>query len=125
MRGGKIINKKKSKQISRKKSRKSESNNGGEMNKERLLEIYYNKEIECDHLWIDYPLLLVDENEEKLLFLKKDLEDFGMNMKPALIVHIDSTGGHLDAGTIIYNLLNEFKEKKPIITVVEHQCRSA
>lgn len=93
--------------------------------KQKLLDLYYNKDIICDHLWIEGDLYYTDADEQKIVDIRNDLELFSKNNNPALIVHIDSTGGDPLAGKLLYNLLREFNQYKPIITVVEFTCMSA
>jgi len=94
--------------------------------KQKLLNIYYNKEFICDHLWIDYDFYYnTDEEHLKLDHIISSLEEFSKNTNPALIVHIDSRGGNVSVGHELYNLLHNFNKHKPIITIVEHECMSA
>lgn len=97
------------------------------LSKKKLLDIYYKEKDECDHLWLHHPMDYLDpefEQGEALLDnIYKTIEEFNINDKKALIVHINSGGGDADAGKMLYNLIKNIK--KPTIGVIEFWCASA
>jgi len=99
---------------------------------EKLLEIYYHQQDECDHIWIDHPMRYIGFNHEtktsapyaeNFTEITQTIQRFDHNDQKALIVHIDSGGGDMDGGLMLHNLLKTLN--KPVITVVEYSCASA
>lgn len=89
-----------------------------------LLQYYYNKKELCGHVWmqggIGMPGGIIYDN------IFNQLVDIGKNKKKeVVIIHIDSLGGSMDGGFLLYNLIRKFSQEKPVITVVENDCASA
>ena len=141
-----IVSKKKNKTSSRKTNRDNKSNKSDKSNKtnktnsrksvrkdsnysiklKKLLHLYYKKKELCDHIWIDGTISfgeMNDDDEIKYQDIFNQLIEFSKNNKLAVIVHIDSHGGSLQSGIMLYNLFKKFD--KPLIGVVEYACASA
>lgn len=93
--------------------------------KKELLRMYYQEKEKFDHLWIDFEELEFDSDQGETILqnITDQLIFFEQNEKFGLIVHINNGGGSIDAGFMLYNMLQNFN--KPKIVVNEFFCASS
>ena len=94
------------------------SKNNNQLSKAELYQIYQTQKEICDHVWLNDDI--TTEQLKNIYYLFKTYE---LSESPAIIVHINSPGGHMHTGHSYFDLFRTYS--KPVIGVVEYAASSA